>query len=330
MKKILSIISLAILTLTACNKEKLDGAAPVITPDAESLEAILGATLSLKGTVTAENGISSFTITNNTYGIDKSYSFEVAPVSYGFVCEFAVPEGGASDENILISVTDAAGKTSDCTVLVRFVRDVTSPVVSLDREVSLNADPSTGVASYTLSATFLDDQQLDHVTVSCPALGLSINEPLQGTSASWSCVIEDIAAGSYEIEMKVYDLTGNVTTETVSLTVALDSEPPSITMTSSSTAVLGEPYTLKLTITDASGIPKCWPKVSVYNENGTQPTEIKNNWGGWWPQVSGTETHASQLLTFTEAGTYSVWIDPIADNSGNTTEGKVWFTILVQ
>ncbi|MGM9785952.1 MAG: hypothetical protein ACI3ZS_03870 [Candidatus Cryptobacteroides sp.] len=447
MRKFMYIIGAVAIILSACTKDKFNGSAPEIVLDSESLEAIIDADLNISGIITAENGISEFSIRNEAYAIDRVSSFPSGgqPAEYAFTCDFSVPSGLTEDETIVIHVTDAAGMTATKEVPVKFLKDISDPVVTLASDsftVYCNAESGKGTCIVSLTAE--DDQEFDRVSFNCAALGLDYSEILYGSEVEFSYEIADITDGDYEVLVSVYDKTGNHTDKTLSIkavtdtqapaisiespadgleltiddqtgkvscsfkatvsddvalqalqvyliapdwsvvysseTIGLsgktteavertfefstsgsyaiyyylndcstsvqswgnaiegticftvvtnDNDAPEIVMNSASSCRLGDTYTLSLTISDRTGIAECWPWIKVYNENGTEPTEIKNNWSGWWPTVSGTECTVSQTLTFTEEGNYKVYIPEITDLAGNSTEAKEWFTIVV-
>ena len=445
MKKIFCFLAASLLVLASCQKEKLDGAAPVVAFDQESVEAIIDADLTISGVITAENGIAEFSIVNEAYGIDRheSYSARYQPAEFSFQTDFSVPAGLKTDQQIVVTVKDAAGLTCNASIDVKFLVDSTNPTVELASSALIFPDATSGKVDYSLAATISDNQELDCITIECAALNLNHRETLYGSSADYAYTIEGITDGEYSIDVKVYDKTGNHTDNTVALKAVTDSEDPVLTLESGnpvseilgdgetytykfkatvsdnfqlgalklmlitpdwattyetydvdlsgkasetvehdfvissrgsyqiyyylsdiSTSVqswgndidgyiditlssadsdapfaeclsplcvaFGSSYTLDLKFTDESGIDEnAWPKITVYNENGTQPTEIVDNWGGWWPSLTGTECTVSQPLTFTEAGTYKVWIDPLKDLVGNTSDGAEWFEIYV-
>ena len=446
MKKIFCFLAAPLLLLTvSCQKEKLEGAAPLVSFDQESVEAIIDADLRISGTITAENGIAEFSIVNEAYGIDRHESFSKGyqPAEFAFRTEFSVPAGLKTDQQITVTVKDAAGLSCTASIDVKFLVDSTNPSVEMTSSALIFPDATSGKADYSLAAAISDNQELDYITVECSALSLNHRETLYGSTADYAYTIEGISDGEYSIDVKVYDKTGNHTDKTVALKAVLDTEDPALSLSSenpvaqtledgetytykfravvsdnfqlgalklmlitpdwattyetyevdlsgkSSETVehdfvissrgsyriyyylndisssvqswgndiegyidislsgsdsdapfveclsplcvaFGSTYTLNLKFTDASGIDESvWPKITVYNENGTQPTEIADNWGGWWPSLTGTECTVSQTLTFTEAGTYKVWTDPLKDLAGNASEGVERFEIYV-
>ena len=136
----------ALLALAGCRKDAFNGAAPVIVFDQEKLEAVVDADLQISGVITAGNGIAEFSIVNEAYGVNRHETFADGrqPAEYGFITEFSVPSGLKTDQEIVVSVTDAAGRTAQNSLKVFFLADETAPSVNLTASALIYPDAVSG------------------------------------------------------------------------------------------------------------------------------------------------------------------------------------------
>ena len=358
--------SLVVLTVlasaAACQYEpKIVSGEPSVVLDAEHIETVQGETVTVTGTATDPAGIRSITLKADTWGYTREIDLSpYIPSQYVFSAEVPIPESAAvGSGNFSVTVLSAVSGTATASCAIDVdkkpepVLDAAPPVITLDSPVTAKVGEP-----YEFSLTFSDDVGIiecwpklhitkgwsDYPTVNGEAYDMGgYSLTVSGASTTFTYTLLFPSGGTYDVI--VYDSDNGVSdgvhtldraddwsiakfTIDVEFPESSDKEAPTITMNSPSTAVFGEPYTLSLTFADEGGMGQAWPLVKVYCGD-VYPKELAENWNGWWPEVSGTSVTVEQVLTFTQAGEYKVWIDPVTDLSGNSSEGKEWFTINV-
>lgn len=268
-----------------------------------------------------------------------TYYFTVAPTAFpnGFYLEWTDPEW-TSNYVPMKKTTKAqefqANKIIDLGTISK-TNDTTLPTATL-----LSAATATTGVPYTLRVQVSDNMKLSGtaaflITDSAwssyytdiwdhsASTGTSGNYYQFSTDGSGNWIFETTvtfaSAGTYVVGTELYDYAGNGAWPNLNITVsdpAGETDAPEVVMNSGSSATVGTPYTLSLTFSDATGIVKCWPKVVVHKNWNVYPTEIAENYNGWWPEVSGTSCTQTIDLTFTESGDYTVVAyGPITDGS---------------
>lgn len=121
---------------------------------------------------------------------------------------------------------------------------------------------------------------------------------------------------------------------TVEAAAGVETDPPTVKMTSPTTATIGTTYTLTLEFSDESGFGASYPHIDVYKiDDWTRPKVFTDNYNGWWPSLTkGNTTETKSLdIDFTEAGDYAVtiWKDLFDINGNNAGELKQFATITV-
>ena len=157
---------------------------------------------------------------------------------------------------------------------------------------------------------------------------------VSGTGNSCTYTLDYDKEGSYLFVAFATDAAGNVSdwwnTGVTVTASSSDDTAPAITLTSATSAVVGETYTLQVTFADPSGITTCWPKIYVSDGTwtkypalvGSLPTGYWANSGNanWGTTVSGTEFVFTLPISFSSADTYHVYIyGSVADTAGNAT-----------
>lgn len=319
-----------------------DSDKPVISVDATGdtqLSTEGTAIYSYSAALVDNQGLAQATLSCEALSLNKTWTLGGASEVISEEISFAA----AGDYTLSLTVTDITGNTeSAATVVTVWPTDTEAPVITYNGTADLSFTLDAASVDWTFAANVSDNQRLAGMQVYLVSPDWATtyyNETpdVAGlASYDYSHTFSFTETGDYMLYVYVNDASttvqswGNSAELYVNIHVkSPDAEAPSIVMNSPATVKLGDPYTLSLTFADESGIPECWPKICVYNGNGTEPTEIASNWHGWWPTVSGTSVTAELALTFTEAGEYKVWIDPVTDAVGNATEGKEWFTISV-
>ena len=360
MKKSIILITSALLVI-ACNYEPVPKVGePSVIFDTDAVSGYPGETVTVTGTAADPAGLAGITLKVGDWNYSESREFtEYAPSSYAFSFDVVIPESAAAPARMEVTAFSAvsgnAVKSLEITLTEKPepVVDLEAPVITMDSP----AEAKVG-ESYEFSLTFSDDVGIiecwpklhitkgwsDYPTVDGNAYdtnGYSII--VSGSKTTFTCTLDFPSGGTYDVI--VYDSTEGVSdgihtleraedwsiakfTIEVERPASSDTEAPSITMNSPSTAVLGEPYTLSLTFSDDGGMEQAWPKVTVACGD-VMPQELVDNWNGWWPEVNGTSVTVEQPLTFTQAGVYQVHIESVTDLAGNHSEEKDWFTITV-
>lgn len=321
---------------------EVDSDKPVISVDAAAdvqLSAAGTVIYSYTATLADNQGLAQASLSCEALSLNKTWTLGGASEVISEEISFAA----AGSYTLSLTLTDITGNTADASTTVTvWPTDAEAPVITYNGTTDVSFTLEAVSVDWAFAAIVSDNQRLAGMQVFLVSPDWATtyyNETpdVAGlTSYDYSHTFSFTETGDYMLYVYVNDASttvqswGNSAELYVNIHVkSPDAEAPSIVMNSPATVKLGDPYTLSLTFADESGIPECWPKICVYNGNGTEPTEIASNWDGWWPTVSGTSVTAELALTFTEAGEYKVWIDPVTDGVGNATEGKEWFTISV-
>lgn len=362
MKKIMLLLASACV-VAACQYEPvIREGNPSASFDAQAIEAVQGETVTVTGTASDPAGILAIAIKAATWDFSKDIDLsKYTPSEYAFSADVVIPESASvGSGEVTVTVTSAVSgtATASCTITVS---EKPAPVVDTEAPVITMNSPATASTeeSYAFSLTFSDDVGIIecwpklHITKGWAAYptmngeaydtnGYSLTVSGKETTFTYDLMFPE--GGTYDVI--VYDSNDGVSdgihtleraddwsiakfTIEVAYPESSDTDAPVITMNSAASATLGQPYTLSLTFADESGISQCWPLVKVYCGE-VLPQEWVDNWNGWWPEVSGTSITVEQAVTFTQAGEYKVWIDPVTDAVGNATEGQDWFTITVE
>lgn len=221
--------------------------------------------------------------------------------------------------------------------------DTTNP------EASITSDASAEInVEHTFTVTMSDNKYLNYCEVyvydsGWTALETTYPNEMQGElSYELSKTYTFTSAGTYHFGITVRDLDGNYyyASQDISVTdpSASDTTPPTVTLTSASTATTNSEYTLVINFADASGISTCYPKIYIYDSSWANGPTCSSLPSGYWANdssghnwgttVSGTSFDFTLPLTFSTEGTYYVYLyGGVSDINGNTFGGDVQTTI---
>ena len=198
----------------------------------------------------------------------------------------AMSNGG----HVLTAVArDAAGNREMASVTVTIANDTTAPAVT----VTSPADGATVTGTITFAASASDDVAVAGVQFTLDGVNLGAERTVAPYEVSWNSSTASNAA--HVLAAVARDAAGNQRTASVSVTVANDTTPPTVTVLSPVTgAVVMGPIALVVTAADdvaMAGVQYALDGVNLGAENTAAPYELSWN--------SATVANGAHTLTAT-------------------------------
>ncbi len=248
-----------VLTIT---RTATDTNAPVVTITAPTSATTLStalASVTLGGTASDDVGVTQVTWTNSAGGSGTATG--TTSWSAGSV---ALTVGS---NVITVTARDAAGNTSSDVLTITRTADITAPVVTITAPTSATT-LSTALASVTLSGTASDAVGVTQVTWANSAGG---SGTATGTT-SWNAGSVALTVGSNVITVTASDAAGNTSTDVLTITRALDTTAPIVTITTPTTAATYSTTATTLTVRGSASDNAAVTQVTWSNSAGGSGT----------------------------------------------------------
>ena len=113
MFKLLSILAIFSVTLTACQKEEEVFPAPSVSSSG-TLAGIIGATVQVKATINAPAGIKSITVLKNGAAFDSKVL--TGEKTFEYVKDYVIEGSAGSTVNFTVQVTDVKNQVSSFSI----------------------------------------------------------------------------------------------------------------------------------------------------------------------------------------------------------------------
>lgn len=268
-------------------------------------------------------GLMHATLWSNEAGIQKIWKLSGTEETI----EDDIPVTKTGTFPLTLDVFDNSGLTATATAtLTVYAADSEAPVITYGGANPILIDPVSKPYKISFNANVTDNvglaggqiQVINKQDVNWANPVLKKEYTWSGKSASISEEITFPAPGEYFIYVYAADISTTVQEwgnsaelyVDVSIDVEEDTEKPTITFLSPTSAKVGETYTLQVEFKDNVGILSCWPTI---NESA--------GWVKAWPgEVVGTRTVLTKDYTFTSAGWVTIYVESgnvIADAAGN-------------
>ncbi len=196
---------------TACD-EQHDDVRPGLYTAKEQIETFPGDTVLVSGQVSNYVGLSSITLACEKWSIEKVYDLTAhKTVVFNYDYQMIVPKTATFDQELLVTVRDKNGLETKKIVVLSFLPDTKSPVVTLgiSSQVSVNFDTSTESGLWHLNMKFSDDRELKQARVQIPDAGIDHIYPMSGRNGTLNQTIEFTAPGSFPVTITIEDASGN-------------------------------------------------------------------------------------------------------------------------
>ncbi len=205
---------LVMLFLAAACKEEHDDVRPGLYTVQEQIETFPGDTVLVSGQVSNYVGLSSVTLACEKWEIEKIYDLsEHKTVVFNYDYPMIVPKTATFDQELLVTVRDKNGLETQKIVVLSFLPDTKSPVVTLGipSQVSVDFNTSTESGLWILNMKFSDDRELKQARAQIPDADIDETYPMSGRAGALNQNIEFAAPGSYTATITLEDASGNET-----------------------------------------------------------------------------------------------------------------------
>lgn len=211
---------LALTFVTGCSDDH-DDVRPGLYLEQTVLESFPGDTLLINGQASNYVGIKSIRLLCDAWGVDQIHDFGgEKPKVMDFNYKVPVPEDADFDQALVVEVTDINGLESEKIIQLLFAPDTEAPKISgLDSYLSVEYDKASGRGVLNLDFNCSDDRSIKSLDIQIPSLGYSEEIPGNGRTLKVNKEIEMTEMGSYDMEVKLTDASGNTTSAQSTITV---------------------------------------------------------------------------------------------------------------
>jgi hypothetical protein len=288
----------------ATNNTIIDLYDPSITitlPSASGSYSTSSSPISVSGTASDDIGVTTVTWTNDRGGSGTAYG--TADWSINSIALL-------SGENVItVTAHDAAGKSTDASITVTYTPDTTNPTVTITSPAS-SATLTTyvdNIAAGDLAGTASDNIGVTSVTCHNNANGMDVG--ISGTTSWETTGIMPLVTGSNEIVITAFDAAGNSGTDTITVTYALDTSNPVVSISSPSDGSATNSTTVSVHWTGSDNV-------------GIVGFQYRLDSGGW----STLGSDHSHVFSGLSQGEHSVEVRAV-DSSDNVGAAVVYFTV---
>lgn len=213
MKNILSCFALAAsLTFAAACDDEHDDIRPGLYTSQEMIETFPGDTVLVTGTVSNYVGISSVTLSCESWGIEKVYDLtREEPTVFNYSYQLIVPQTATFDQTLEIRVCDKNGLDTRKAVVLSFLPDMEAPTASsVPEQVEVKfGEEETGKGFWNLNLSVSDDRALKEARIEIPGIRFDKTMELSGREGKIEETVEFSAVGSFPVTITVADASGN-------------------------------------------------------------------------------------------------------------------------
>lgn len=207
------------------NYADVDGQPPVVNMTVEHVQTEAGREFTIEGIVEDKDGIRSVRLQNESLALDKTIDlitlYDELQYSYDLSYKFKTTRDFTGDNlDVLITVTDVGGRTTQKTVLVTMNGDFTAPVFTAAPDVAVTVLIKEET-NLNLRFTVEDDRALDYVQVAIPEIGYEKEVKADGKLLDFSESIPlPSEAASYNLTIEAVDKSGQTTVKKSVITVS--------------------------------------------------------------------------------------------------------------
>ncbi len=201
---------------------------PTISIETEEIHSQVGLTIRIEADVTDAVGLSSITLNQDDWYLDKTISFDTDSIvkSYNLWYDFEVPDD-ANEETTTITITaeNLGGDESTEEVTVYWDGDFDEPEVVINSPADgLTVSPEEEI-SLELSCDIKDERQLGYIIVEESSLGFYDSISFMGTGLTTYSYLKSVTlpaeTAEYSFAFSVADSAGNVVYYTRSVEASL-------------------------------------------------------------------------------------------------------------
>lgn len=214
---------IALMGLSSCTDEHED-IRPGIYLERTVMETFPGDTLLISGQVSNYVGLQSIQMVCEAWGTDIQHDFgSEYPVVMEFNYKVPVPETATFDEDMLFIVTDKNGLENQRLIQMRFSPDTKAPEINgLQTYNSVEYDVESGKGIFNLNIQCSDDRQISTLYLSAASIGYE--ETIKNEKGRFMQVERELefkSMGSFDLNLRLVDESGNETVQTSTLTVTM-------------------------------------------------------------------------------------------------------------
>ena len=310
-----------VCAFVACNNDDYNYR-PGLWTAQDVIETFPGDTVLVQGQVSNYVGMKSLEIKCEAWGISRTYDLKDDKV-FNYNYRMPVPTDATFDAELKITVTDIEGTENKKTIAMTYLPDTEAPIALNDMpwQVSVDYNAVTGIGTYNISLSLIDDRQLKNVHVVVKDLDIDENIEVTGLTATVNRQYQIAQAGTFPMTVTVSDESGNEQTYWQQLVVMMaeDEDPISdyrvmwVVNASENTADYLDGYYAPLTRQDAYQ----YQGQFYADKDGYQlyivPTKTMDaDIFGCSPYVSSKLMNKRGYVvpvTIEKAGYYGLWID---------------------
>jgi hypothetical protein len=297
---------LAIVNITV-KSQSTDMVPPTLTISDPTADQVLAAnTTKYRATGTAGDNIAVQRVEVSMDG--TTWSLADGTTSWG--ANISVKAG----PNILRTrVTDTSGNTALSSVIFSVAippppPDKTPPVLTIDDPKDGDTFPF-GTKSVQFHGNVTDNKGVKDVQISTDGA----NFQKATGNATWTYALA-VSPGDHKITVRAQDLSGNLDTHTITITVLPDTSPPLLVITSHSNGAVLKPESKKITLTG-----------QAIDNNKTKLVEVSKD-NKTWVSATGTSSWSARMSVSPGKNTFYV---RASDETGNTAYAKVEVSVFI-
>lgn len=216
------LVMMAVLGILAACSDDHDDVRPGIYVENQVMESFPGDTLNISGQISNYVGMKSVSLVCDDWKINQTYDLSNQnPKVWMLNCQVPVPKDAKFDNTLKIVVADINGLENVREVQVVFAPDTKSPTfVNLDDYISVDYDLNKKEGVYQMNFLCCDDREVASMTVKIPGLGYE--ETFKGAGKRQVNPDKQLTfteTGTYEMYLSATDVSGNVVSDSSSITV---------------------------------------------------------------------------------------------------------------
>jgi hypothetical protein len=323
MKKFLVYSVILCVSLTMCNKDEVnDPDAPSIVLNTPVISTASGDLFWIRANITDDVGLKSINLLYSDWHLDKTIDLsDTTWKSYDLIYQFLTPEEeeDVGPHKILVTAEDVGGNQTSAEITVRLDKDFLSPVFVQTKPT--DGTPVKGGDTLRFLFEVTDERGIDTFILKAPDFGIDTiiafdpGNP-QYTYINNIAISEEMAIGTYYINVEASDTSDNKTSKLLSIKVIESIDNVYLVGGASFNGWNeGNPTPMRKDATDDD-----WFEITTYSQGTVDNNGVKFlGQKGWTPFNWGLDpsnsskiinSESSEKIILAEAGYYKVRFNP--------------------
>lgn len=253
------LIGIFTLIVSCSEDSQIVDSIPEFNTVQESISTLAGETFIFSALVSDPAGIKSVNFKYDLWFLDKTINKDSLPKTYEISYAFKVPSNAIENSThiIPITVTNSGGKSTVKNITITLDKDVISPLITVNKPID-KSSVLIGSGNEIEIDLVISDKELAEFSVESSLLTESFS--ISGNSYNYKKIFDVSVPNTYNFKFTVKDVSGNISTKTVSVNV--------LDKLTFNDMYITDVTDESLLVSDLFGIPYKSVPSSVTSENG--------------------------------------------------------------